>query len=106
MSEDGYCVVLTTVADADEADRLADGLVREGLAACVQAMPVRSTYVWKGKVERAGEILLLAKTRRLRYREVESYIVAHHGYEVPEVICLPIELGLSAYLAWVHDATD
>ena len=103
--DDGFCVVLTTVADADEARRLAGGMVRKGLAACVQAIPMQSVYLWQGEIEEADEVLLLVKTRRARYHDVERFITAEHSYDVPEVVCLPVAAGLSAYLAWIHDAT-
>lgn len=103
--QSGYCVVLTTASGPGEAERLADGLVRGALAACVQMIPIRSVYVWQGELERAEEALLLIKTRRALYRDVERYIVGHHSYDVPEVVCLPVEAGLAGYLAWVEENT-
>lgn len=95
-------VVLTTVPDAATAERIADALVGERLAACVTMLPpVRSTYRWQGKVERGEEIQLLIKTRADRYRVVEQRIVALHPYELPEILALPAVAGLAGYVDWV-----
>lgn len=104
MTDDAeYLLVMTTTDDEEHAHRLADGLVKEWLAACVQVTHIHSVYRWRGEVERSGEYLLLAKTRREAYPEVEAYILSHHPYEVPEVTCLPIVAGSAAYLAWMGE---
>ena len=104
--EGAYCLVMTATDDEAEAARLAEGLVAERLAACVQALSMRSVYRWRGAVERADEILLLIKTRRDRYPEVERWILAHHHYEVPDITWLPIAGGLAPYLGWVDESTQ
>ena len=96
-----YCVVLTTAANADEAARLADGLVAARLAACVQSQPINSTYVWEGAVQHDAEVLLLIKTRSDAYAAIEAFIREHHSYDVPEIICLPVTAGSSDYLGWI-----
>jgi len=99
-------VVLTNCPDEGVADRIARTLVEQGLAACVNRLaPVRSTYRWEGAVEQATETPLLVKTTRVRYAEVEQTIRALHPYEVPEIVALPIEAGLAAYLRWIVDET-
>ena len=101
---DGYCVVMTTAGTEDEAYRLAEGLVSGGLAACVQVMPVTSTYTWQGELHRDPEWLLLIKTTTARYDDVEAFIREHHSYQVPEVVQVPIQRGLEAYLDWVRSS--
>lgn len=96
-----FCVVLTTVASQQEADALAGRLVEQQLAACVQLLPIHSVYRWEGKIQREPEVLLLAKTRRCRYADVEAFIRTHHSYTVPEILQLPVDQGLPAYLAWL-----
>jgi periplasmic divalent cation tolerance protein len=97
-----HILVLTTCPDADSAGRLARTLVEQGLAACVNVLPgVQSTYRWKGGIESAAEVMLLAKTRVDRYPAVERALRALHPYELPEIIAVPISLGLTDYLAWV-----
>lgn len=98
------CVVLTTAGTEEEAQQLAEGLVAGRLAACVQVLPVHSTYIWQGELHRDPEWLLLIKTTTARYGDVEAFIREHHSYQVPEIVQVPIHQGLAAYLAWVESA--
>lgn len=98
----GYLQVLCTTDDRDEAEAIAEMLVNERLAACVQiAGPITSVYRWEGAVERAEEWLLLAKTTSERCEALEDAITRVHSYDVPEIVALPIERGSEAYLRWL-----
>lgn len=99
-------VVVTTTAQSDDAAILAETLVVEGIAACVQIIePIKSIYRWQGKVEKETESLLLIKTTRDAYPAVEHVIKNTHlqkgWYETPEIIALPVESGSSDYLEWL-----
>lgn len=97
---------LTTCPDADTAGRIAEALVAARLAACVQVLPgVASVYRWQGAIERADEVLLLAKTSRERFEALSARIVALHPYEVPEIVAFDIAAGLPAYLDWIARET-
>ena len=103
---DEALVVLTTAGSREEASALAGALVEGRLAACVQILPqMESVYRWEGRVERGGEWLLLYKTTRGRYAELERAILAMHSYTTPEVVAIPVERGSAAYLAWVTRET-
>jgi periplasmic divalent cation tolerance protein len=100
-------LVITTLPDADSAERLAVRLIEVGLAACVNiGAPVTSVYRWKGEVERGTEVILSIKTSARRYPQLEQAIVDGHPYELPEVIAVPITAGLSEYLAWIEACTE
>ena len=100
-----FSLVLTTVKDRAEAKRISGRLVSEKLAACVSALPnVSSTYRWRGKVERAKEILLLIKTSNEKLDLLIPRIKELHSYEVPEILVLPIERGLPEYLRWLEES--
>jgi len=99
-----YAVVLTACG-AEVAPRIAEVLVAEKLAACVQRLPIESTYRWKGEIETAYEALLLIKIRAADYAAVEQAIRALHDYEVPEIIALPIMQGFAGYLSWLDEVT-
>ena len=99
-------LVLTNLPDRASAEKLADRLIELHLAACVNILaPCRSVYRWKGAVQHDEEHPLLIKTTAERYPELESALRAAHPYELPEIIAVPIERGLPAYLEWVTAET-
>lgn len=99
-------IVLVTCGSIREARRIASSVVEKRLAACVNIVPgpVQSIYRWKGKVERAREILMVIKTSVKRLAELEKEIVSLHSYDVPEFIAVPISSGSRKYLAWVNES--
>ena len=99
-------LVLTNLPDRPAAERLADMLVEQRLAACVNILaPCRSVYRWKDAIQHDEEHPMLIKTTAERYPALEAALRAGHPYELPEIIAVPIERGLEAYLAWVRDET-
>ncbi len=101
--DDEAIVVLLTAANGEEAVRLADMLIGAHLAACVQILPeMESVYRWEGKIERQPEILLLVKTTRSKFDELEREVRALHSYETPEIIALPVVAGSAPYLEWLR----
>jgi periplasmic divalent cation tolerance protein len=99
-------LVLTNLPDRAAAERLAELLVEKKLAACVNILaPCRSVYRWKGAVQHDEEHPMLVKTIAGRYVELEAAIRAAHPYELPEIIAVPVERGLPAYLQWVEAET-
>ncbi len=100
-------LVLTNVPDTAGAEKLARALVESRAAACVNVLAAcRSIYRWQGAVETAEEIPLLVKTTAASYPQVEAIVRAHHPYDVPELIAVPITHGLPAYLDWVAKETE
>ena len=100
-------LVITNLPDRASAERLAEGLVAQNLAACVNILsPCRSVYRWKGAIQHDEEHPMLAKTTRERYPALEAAIRSGHPYELPEIIAVPVTLGLSAYLDWVAAETQ
>ena len=99
-----FLQVMTTLAEREDAERIAGQLVEMRLAACVQVIgPIRSFYRWQGKVESSEEWLCVAKTHRDRYAEVEAAILAEHPYELPEIIATELAAGSAAYLNWLEE---
>ncbi|PIQ29090.1 divalent-cation tolerance protein CutA [bacterium (Candidatus Blackallbacteria) CG17_big_fil_post_rev_8_21_14_2_50_48_46] len=102
-----YCVVYITAGSLEQAQQLADALVQENLAACVNRVgPVHSTYRWMGQICNDEEYLLIIKTRQKCLPELTQRVQALHSYEVPEIIALPILGGLTAYLDWIQAQTE
>ena len=99
-------VVLCTVPDEETAAKLAETLVQNRLAACVNIIgPHKSVYEWKGKLEKDTEFLLVIKTATGRFEALAEKVVQLHPYEVPEIIALPVLAGNAAYLDWVKQQT-
>ncbi|POZ63263.1 divalent-cation tolerance protein CutA [Chromobacterium alticapitis] len=102
---DECVIVVCNAPDAETAGRIAEALVGERLAACVNILaPCRSVYLWQGAVERSEEVPLLIKTRRDAYPRLEARLQALHPYEVPEIVAWPLVMGLPSYLTWVSDS--
>ncbi|WP_324779566.1 divalent-cation tolerance protein CutA [Thiobacillus sedimenti] len=100
-------LVLTNVPDVAVADKLAHALIESRAAACVNVLAAcRSIYRWRGAVETADEIPMLIKTTAASWPQVEAIVRAHHPYEVPELVAVPMTHGLPAYLAWLAKETE
>jgi periplasmic divalent cation tolerance protein len=103
VSEPEYRLVLSTCADGAAALRIAEALVDEELAACVNVIPaVQSVYKWHGKLESAAEHQLLIKTTAARYPRLQARLRELHPYELPEIVAVPIVDGLPDYLSWLN----
>lgn len=99
-------LVITHLPDRDAAWKLAQALIEQRLAACVNLLAgCTSLYRWQGAIEHAEEVPLLIKTRAARYPEVEALIRRLHPYELPEIIAVPVVRGLPDYLDWVAEET-
>lgn len=97
-----FISVYMIASDDAEADRIAAALVAEGLAACVNILgAVRSVYRWRGQVERAEEVALVAKTRATLFDRLAARVRELHSYEVPAIVAWPIVAGDAAYLEWI-----
>jgi periplasmic divalent cation tolerance protein len=107
MTEPEGVLVFTTTESSEQADRIADTLLRQRLAACVQVVgPVRSRYWWKGELESASEWICLIRTVRDRLDPLVEAITAMHTYALPEVAATPITGGSAAYLEWLRAETS
>ena len=95
-----------TAPDLEVADRIATTLVEGRLAACVQQLPaITSTYVWKGRIEREEEVLVLVKTTSEQFDAVCAAVIALHPYDTPEILAVPVSHALPAYATWVGDCS-
>jgi periplasmic divalent cation tolerance protein len=106
VSEDRALQVFCTIDSETKGRELARSLVEERLSACVQVVgPIHSTYRWSGAVETATEWLLLIKTTESRFEALRDRISASHSYDVPEIVAVPIDAGLPAYVEWIASST-
>jgi periplasmic divalent cation tolerance protein len=99
-------LVITNLPDRASAERLAEALIEQRVAACVNLMaPCRSVYPWQGTVEHAEEHPVFAKTPADRYDALQQAIRELHPYELPEIIAVRLDAGLPEYLTWVASET-
>ncbi|CAN1340831.1 Protein CutA, chloroplastic [Linum perenne] len=99
-------VVYVTVPSREAGKKLANSIVKERLAACVNIVPgIESVYEWKGEIQTDSEELLIIKTRQSLLESLTEHVKANHEYDTPEVISLPITGGSTAYLEWLKKST-
>jgi periplasmic divalent cation tolerance protein len=100
-----HVVVLITASKKIEAQKIARGLLKEKLAACVNIVDkVHSLFWWQGKIDNAGELLLVVKTRKDKLKPLIKKVKSLHSYTVPEIIALPIAAGYGPYLKWIDES--
>lgn len=99
-----WLVVFVTTSSLEEAERIAQKLLEERLAACVNIIPrVHSRFWWKGKIEHSDEALLIVKSTSEVFDELAESVKAVHSYEVPEILAVPIQSGLTEYFSWMDE---
>lgn len=107
MNKFSFIQIQTTVSSQREAEKIAQTLSKQQLAACIQIIgPILSVYRWKGRVERTKEWLCLIKTRKSLYKKIEVAIKEIHSYDLPEIIVAPILEGNKQYLLWINKETS
>lgn len=100
-------VVLVTCSSKKEAVAIVNALLRKKLIACANLIAgVESKFRWKGKIDKAKEVLVILKTRREYFRRIEKEVKRIHSYEVPEIVALPVIEGSKIYLDWINESTD
>src|SRR5690242_20611908 len=98
-------IVFVTCENRPQAERIAQTVVERKLAACVNVLPgVRSCYVWEGKLTWSEEVLLLIKTTRGKFDQLQHRIKELHSYEVPEIVSVSIEDGFDKYIEWIDSS--
>ena len=96
-------IVLTTVSNDTEAESLSDLLVKSNYAACVNILPnIRSKYFWKDKLQITNEVMLMIKTKKDYFKQLEKLIIANHSYQVPEILCINAADVSEEYESWVN----
>jgi periplasmic divalent cation tolerance protein len=106
MSDLEVLMVFTNAPDRATAERIADELVTQGVAACINILAgCTSVYHWEGKLDHTDEVPLIIKTTRAAYPRLEAALRKLHPYELPEFIALPVSAGLPEYLNWVVQET-
>ena len=96
-------IVLSTCASLYESEKMAEQILNNKLAACVQIEKIKSLYLFKGKIENADEYRLTIKTTQDKYKQLEQFIHSHHSYEIAQIVAFKIKKGSEDYLNWLAD---
>ncbi|MDR1375734.1 MAG: divalent-cation tolerance protein CutA [Holosporaceae bacterium] len=104
--DDGHSIILTTTRRRAQAEALAEKILEQKLAACIQIQKTKSFYSWHEKIERSEEYLLLIKTRTILGSKLSEFIRQNHDYQIPEIVQIPISDGSPEYLSWISAVTD
>ncbi|HLH31632.1 MAG TPA: divalent-cation tolerance protein CutA [Terriglobia bacterium] len=98
-------IVFVTCQSNDEAQQIAETLVTEKLAACVNVVPgIRSCYIWNGELNWSDEVQLLIKTTRGRFEQMKNRVRDMHSYELPEIVGVTIDEAMQSYLDWIDNS--
>jgi periplasmic divalent cation tolerance protein len=101
-----YIVIFVTAGSDKEGEKIAQALLKEKLAACVNIVPgLKSVFRWKGKISTQEEVLLMIKTKDVLFEKLKKKIIELHSYQVPEIIALGILAGYEKYLDWLKKET-
>ena len=101
-----YGIVLTTFENEKQAQGVIDEIIKYKLAACVQEIKIKSHYTWKNELCHENEVLVLIKTRKDLYPDLEKKLLEIHPYDTPEILFVNVENGSAAYLAWIDEQTS
>ena len=102
MEEGSNVVILITTSSDEEAHKIAEALLNQRKAACVNIVPrVSSLFWWQGSLDSAQESLLIVKTKTLLLNDIVRLVTELNSYDIPEIIALPIIGGNKDYLEWI-----
>lgn len=99
------CMIITTCGRASDARALAEGLLRAGLAGCVQLQPIDSLFIWHGRVSSEEEVRVVAKTQRILADAAMDWLREQHPYEVPQILRVDIDAAELTYAEWLAEVT-
>lgn len=101
-----YKIIYITTSNQIEAEKIAEALIKEKLAACVNYFPIKSIFRWKGKIQKENEIAMIVKTKAKLVDKITKRVKEIHSYETPCIISLSIEKGNKEFLKWIDDNTS
>lgn len=99
-------LVYSTFSNQDEAEKIAEILLKKNLIACANILPhTSSIYWWEGEIQKGQEVTMIAKSINRHYKAIEENILAEHSYDCPAILCLSIDSGSESFLNWIAEST-
>jgi periplasmic divalent cation tolerance protein len=98
-------IIVSTYPNKKSITKIANELVQNKIAACVNITKISSIYSWQGKIENASEYLVLFKTTQKNKKSLKEKIKASHPYDVPEIAEINITSINKSYLKWLVEST-
>jgi len=95
-------IIYITCKDSEEAEKIAEHLLKERLIGCANIFPVKSIYWWKGKIEKNDEVVLLAKSKKEKFKSIELAVKKIHSYDIPLIESWDISDVNKEYLDWLE----
>jgi periplasmic divalent cation tolerance protein len=74
-------LLFLTCANDTEAEKILQALLSKHLIVCAKKTPVSSAFRWKGKIEKADEIMLVMESAEEKFEEIEKEVRKLHSYE-------------------------
>ena len=96
-------IIYSTFSSKEEAEKIAEALIREKLAACVNILASDSVYAGEGKIEKSKEAVAIIKTRKINFKKVEKFILKNHSYKIPCVVGIPVRKVNKKYFHWLKE---
>lgn len=99
-------IIMTYVDDDNVAEKLAETLLTEKLAACVGILPGKSRYWWQGEiVKNDNELHIIIKTKESLIDEAMERIKQLHTYDLPAIDVIDVEKVNDGIEAWLNEVT-
>ncbi len=95
--------IYSTFSNKEEAEKIAEALIRQKLAACVNIFPISSVYFEEGKIEKSEEAAAFIKTRKINFKKVEKFLSKNHSYKIPCIVGIPIRKVNRKYFRWIKE---
>ena len=98
-------IIISTYPNKNSINKIANELVKDKIAACVNITKISSIYSWQGKIKNTSEYLALFKTTQKNKKSLKEKIKATHPYKVPEIAEINITSINKSYLKWLVEST-
>ncbi len=105
-----FLMVYTTWESIDQAKKAGKYLLEKRLCGCVNIIPNVNPMFWwppkMNKIDESKEVVMIVKTLKNKYKELEKEIYKIHTYDIPCIIALPVYAVNKDYYDWIKGEID